>query len=136
MWSEYLRRIARRRLPDSSSSSSGRRCRIDVGAARRLGDGLDGVVALAGALPAHAVLGAEAGAARHERHPVGDDEGRIEADAELADQVRVLGAWSPASCWKNSRVPDLAMVPMCSITSWRDMPMPLSEMVIVRAASS
>ena len=36
--------------------------------------------------------------------------------------------------WKNSRVPDLAMVPMCSITSWRDMPMPLSETVIVPGA--
>ena len=40
------------------------------------------------------------------------------------------------SCWKNSRVPDLAIVPIWSMTSCRDMPMPLSETVIVRAAAS
>jgi hypothetical protein len=33
-------------------------------------------------------------------------------------------------------MPDLAMVPMCSITSCRDMPMPLSDTVIVRAPGS
>ncbi len=44
--------------------------------------------------------------------------------------------WSPVSAWKNSRVPDLAMVPMLSITSWRLMPMPLSAMVMVRASLS
>ena len=33
-------------------------------------------------------------------------------------------------------MPDLAMVPMCSITSSRDMPMPLSQTVIVRASLS
>jgi hypothetical protein len=37
---------------------------------------------------------------------------------------------------KNSRVPDLAIVPMFAITSSRDMPMPLSDTVIVRAALS
>ena len=44
--------------------------------------------------------------------------------------------WSPVSAWKNSRVPDLAMVPMCSITSARLMPMPLSATVIVPASLS
>ena len=42
-------------------------------------------------------------------------------------------ASSPVSLSKNSRVPDFAIVPMFSITSWRDMPMPLSDTVIVRA---
>ena len=52
----------------------------------------DRVAAFARALPADAVLGGQAGAARDERHPVGDDEGGVEADAELPDEVRVLGA--------------------------------------------
>ena len=60
----------------------------------------------------------------------------VEADAELADEVRVLGAVGGQAAAKNSRVPDLAMVPMCSMTSCRDMPMPLSDTVIVRAAVS
>ena len=33
-------------------------------------------------------------------------------------------------------MPDLAMVPMLAITSSRDMPMPLSDTVIVRASAS
>ena len=98
-------------------------------------DLLDGVVALAGALPSHALVGRRAGAAGHERHPIGHDEGRVEADAELADELRVLRAVGRQAL-KNSRVPDLAMVPMWSMTSWRDRPMPLSETVIVRAAGS
>ena len=44
--------------------------------------------------------------------------------------------WSPVSRATNSRVPDLAIVPMLSITSSRDMPTPLSETVMVRAAGS
>jgi len=35
---------------------------------------------------------------------------------------------------KNSRVPDRAMVPILAMTSSRDMPMPLSVTVIVRAS--
>ena len=38
---------------------------------------------------------------------------------------------SDVRLWKNSRVPDLAIVPIWSITSCRDMPMPLSDTVIV-----
>jgi hypothetical protein len=63
----------------------------DVGAARRLVDHLDGVVALAAGFPAHCLAGFDAGTARNHRHLVGDDEGGVETDAELADQVRVLG---------------------------------------------
>ena len=44
--------------------------------------------------------------------------------------------WSPVRAWKNSRVPDLAMVPMCSITSARLIPIPLSATVIVPASLS
>ena len=50
------------------------------------------VLAFARALPLHAMLGRQAGTARQQRDAVGDDEGRIEADTELADQVGVLGA--------------------------------------------
>src|SRR5690242_7222237 len=49
---------------------------------------------------------------------------------------RASFAWSPVRDWKNSRVPDLAMVPIFAITSSRDMPMPLSETVMVFAFSS
>ena len=49
---------------------------------------------------------------------------------------RASFAWSPDSDAKNSRVPDLAIVPMFAITSSRDMPMPLSRTVIVRASLS
>ena len=63
----------------------------DVGAAAGLLDHLDGEVALAAGFPAHAWFGLDAGAARNHGHLVGDDERGIEADAELADQVRILG---------------------------------------------
>ena len=63
----------------------------DVGAARLARDGLDGVVAFAGALPRHALLGGQPGAAGGQRHAIGDDEGGVEADAELPDELRVLG---------------------------------------------
>src|SRR5882762_5319363 len=49
---------------------------------------------------------------------------------------RASFAWSPVSDWKNSRVPDFAMVPMLLTTSSRDMPMPLSDTVRVRACLS
>ena len=61
-----------------------------VGAARGLVDGFDLEVADALAAPAHALIGAEAGAPRLDRDAVGDDEAGVEADAELADQVGVL----------------------------------------------
>ncbi len=49
---------------------------------------------------------------------------------------RASFAASPVSAAANSRVPDLAIVPMLAITSSRDMPMPLSDTVTVRAAGS
>ncbi len=61
-----------------------------LGAALRPVDALDRVLAVAGRRPAHAVGRGQPGAARDERHAVGDDERRIEPDAELADQPRVL----------------------------------------------
>ena len=63
----------------------------DVGAARCLVDHLDGVVALAAGFPAHGLVGFDAGAAGNHRDLVGNDEGRVETDAELADQVGILG---------------------------------------------
>ena len=62
----------------------------DLGAARFPGDGFEGVLALAAALPAHRLPGAESGPAGRQRDAVGDDERRVEADAELADELRVL----------------------------------------------
>src|SRR5581483_10790398 len=58
-------------------------------AARRVGDVFERVFARAFGLPAHAGAGFAAGAARGQRHAVGDDEGRVETDAELANQIGV-----------------------------------------------
>ena len=54
----------------------------------------DVVVAFAGALPPDAFLRRTAGAARHQRDAVGDDEGCVEADPELPDQLRGTGGVS------------------------------------------
>ena len=62
----------------------------DVGAAAHLLHRLDRVLAGAVGLPAHRLAGGPPGAPRQERDPVGDDERRVEADAELADEARVL----------------------------------------------
>src|SRR5438105_412086 len=63
------------------------------GAALRTVDRLDRVLAfLPGhvAFPAHALGRRQTRATCRQGHLVGDDERRVEADAELADQVRVL----------------------------------------------
>ncbi len=62
----------------------------DLGAAVGLLRHFDGELAAAVRLPAHALVRLLARAAGEHRHLVGDDERRVEADAELADQVRVL----------------------------------------------
>jgi len=59
----------------------------DAGAALRARDVGHLEVARAGARPAHALLGRQARAARFDRDPVGHDEARIEAHAELADEL-------------------------------------------------
>jgi hypothetical protein len=38
------------------------------------------------------VFGRQSCAPGDQRHAVGDDEGRVEADTELSDEMRVLGA--------------------------------------------
>ncbi len=63
----------------------------NLGAARRLLHRFQCVVALTGRLPAHAVLRAQAGAARQHRDLVSHDKRGIETNAELADQIAVLG---------------------------------------------
>ena len=63
----------------------------DVGASRAFGHSFDRVRALAGTLPADAVVGRGSRPSRHKRHALGHDEGGVEADAELTDQLRVLG---------------------------------------------
>ena len=64
---------------------------------------------------------------------VGDHEGRIEADAELADERRRLSSprLRPPSLSRKALVPERAMVPSASISSSRLMPMPLSSKVSV-----
>ncbi len=47
-------------------------------------------IAFAARGPAHAFACGQAGAARGHFHFVGNDEGAVEADAELADQLRIL----------------------------------------------
>src|SRR4029078_2523097 len=64
----------------------------DVGAAPLLARRLYGVVAFARALPAHAVVGRQSRATGDQRDTVGDDERRVEADTELSDEMRILGA--------------------------------------------
>ncbi len=62
----------------------------DARAALRQIDGRDGEFAVAARLPVHTRSGIQAGATRIHVDAVGDDERGIEADAELADQLRVL----------------------------------------------
>ena len=60
----------------------------DVRAAWQIGNILDGKLVLAGGCPARA--GIVAGTARQYLHFLGDDEGTVEADAELTDQRTVF----------------------------------------------
>ena len=92
MWSEYFRRMSRRRWPESSSSSSGRRCRMT--SVPRVGlSTVSTVKPPSPVLSQRTPCSAPRPARRvTQRHPVGDDERRVEADAELADEVRILGA--------------------------------------------
>ena len=62
----------------------------DAGATFGLVDGGDFELALALRRPMHTFAGWRAGTAAVDINLVGDDEGGIEADAELADQVRIL----------------------------------------------
>src|SRR5439155_9348680 len=63
----------------------------DVRSSRVLPHGLDGVIPLAGALPADALVGRGASASGHERDAVRHDEGGVETDTELADKLGVPG---------------------------------------------
>ena len=93
MWSEYLRRIVRSAMPDSSSSSSGRRCRmtsvprvscaIGFDACSRPRRALSQRTPSSAASPARRVTSVTRSATMNDG---------VEADAELADQLRVLGA--------------------------------------------
>jgi hypothetical protein len=60
-------------------------------AALRPLDHLDREIAFSRRFPTDRLIGLEAGTAGYHRHLVGDDIRRIETDAELADQMRVLG---------------------------------------------
>ncbi|CRR47566.1 hypothetical protein PAERUG_E15_London_28_01_14_09334 [Pseudomonas aeruginosa] len=62
----------------------------DAGTALGLVDGGHFEIAFATRAPAHAFDCSQAGAARGHFHFVGDDESAVEADAELADQLRIL----------------------------------------------
>ena len=59
-------------------------------AARRLRDRLQRVGPLAAALPADRAVRGDSGAPRRQGHAVRHDERRVEADAELADELRVV----------------------------------------------
>ncbi len=83
-----------------------------VGAALGAGDRLDLELARAVAAPAHALFGFQTGTARFDGDAVGDDETRIEADAELADQVGVLllVAFQPGHEFARAALGDRAQV--------------------------
>jgi len=68
-------------------------------------------------------------------YTVGDHEGAVEADAELADEVRVfLGV--AGELVEEVLGAGAAMVPRCEMRSSSFMPMPVSAMVRVLASSS
>ena len=52
---------------------------------------LNGVFPFAGGLPAHAALRTEPGTPGGHGNPVRDNKARVKADAELTDQLRILG---------------------------------------------
>ncbi len=84
--------MVRSRQGSRKSFSSSFRCRttsVPRRSACRLG--LQRVAAAAVGLPAHAMLGTESRAPGDQRHLVGDDEGGVETDAELADELSVHG---------------------------------------------
>lgn len=62
----------------------------DAGAALGLVDGFDVELAFTARGPVHAFAGGQAGTAGVDVDLVGDDEGAVEADAELADQLGVF----------------------------------------------
>ena len=90
MWSEYFCTTVRSAGAGEQIVLALAQMEGDRGAARLSGGRLEGVLAFARALPAHRLVRREPGAAARERDPVGHDEGRVEADAELADELRVL----------------------------------------------
>ena len=90
MWSEYLRISVRSRNSSANSAASSRRCRVTRVPRSARSIVLDAELALAVRLPVHALGGRRAGPARLHDDPVGHDEGRVEADAELADEIGVL----------------------------------------------
>src|SRR3970282_1551341 len=62
----------------------------DGGAALGARDGLHRELAIRARFPANARIFGRAGLARLDRDAICDDKGRIEADAELADELRIL----------------------------------------------
>ena len=71
-----------------------------------------------------------AGEAADHVDPVGHHEGRVEADAELADELGVVARLAGARARSmKARVPERAIVPSASAISSRLMPMPLSSTV-------
>ena len=77
-------------VPDRNSSSPSRRCSVISVPRSGLSDHLDANSPPPSDSQRTPCSGELAGAAGEHRHLVGDDERRIEADAELADQMRVL----------------------------------------------
>jgi hypothetical protein len=96
--------------------------------------GLDLEAGLAVAGPAPGLV--FAGLAGDDLDLVGDHEGAVEADAELADEVGVLLGVAGELGERKFLVPERAMVPRCETRSSSFMPMPVSAMVRVLFSSS
>ena len=92
MWSEVLAQDLPQAMARQEIVLVGSQVQDDVGPAGGLLDDLDRIAAFSRALPTDTVPGGQAGAPRDQGHAVGDDEGGVEADTELSDEVRVLGA--------------------------------------------
>ena len=106
----------------------------DVGARLGAAGGDQRVLALALGGPGPGLVGA--GPARGDLHPVGDHEGGVEADPELADEGGPVRRLRLGQGPAKASVPERAMVPRFCARSALAMPMPGSETVSVRAALS
>ena len=91
MWSEYFRSRARRTVGREQCVLALPEMKDDVGATGFLREDFDCVLSLASTLPAHTVFGGHSGPAGQHRDSVGDDERRVEAHAELPDELGVRG---------------------------------------------
>ena len=108
MWSEYLREDLPQAMARQELVLVGPQVQDDVGAARRPSRRSRPCSSPSPvALPAHAVLGGQAGAARDHRDPVGDDEARSRSRRRTGRSAARPWPGRRSAAARNSRVPRL-----------------------------